>query len=257
MRRSLPLAAVLTAITLTLTLGACSERPVAGPRQSSTPVIAAPEATFVYSSIHDVITEWDPATANSNEIIALQNIYDTLTVYNPVTKRAAPRLATFWKASSDARTWTFELRSGVRFHTGRALDAAAVKASIDRNRRQKGGAVYIWDAVDDIKVAGPLTVIFTLKYPAPLDLIASSGYGAYIYDTAAAGNGDLKAWFGAGRDAGTGPYTVGSWNKGAETELRLNRSSDLLGRLGRIALPKRGVPCHSGSEGRVAAASAG
>ncbi len=222
MGRSPRLTALAAALSLALSavLGACSGDPGI-PRPSSPPIVV-PEATFVQAVPRGVISDWDPATAHSGEIIAMQNIYDTLTVYNPVTKRAGPRLATGWTASSDARTWTFTLREGVRFHTGRPLDAAAVKAAIDRTRRIKRGAAYIWAAVDEIRVTDPTTVVFMLRYPAPLDLIASSGYGAYIYDTTAAGSGDLRAWFAAGRDAGTGPYTVETWRKGAERELRLH-----------------------------------
>ncbi|MEW9534262.1 ABC transporter substrate-binding protein [Microbispora sp. NPDC049125] len=179
------------------------------------------EATFVYVQNVDVVTDWDPGISYSNEIIAMQNIYDSLTVYNPVTRRAGPRLAERWTTSPDGKTWTFTLRPGVVFHTGRPVDAAAVKASIERTRRMGEGAAYIWDAVQRIDVKDPLTVEFRLKYPAPLDLVASADYAAYVYDTRAAGAGDLKKWFQQGRDAGSGPYTVASWQKGREKEVVL------------------------------------
>jgi peptide/nickel transport system substrate-binding protein len=177
------------------------------------------ESAFVYVKNLDVISDWDPAKSYSNEIIAMQNIYETLTIWNPVTRKAGPRLATSWRSSSNGRTWTFTLRPGVTFHTGRPVDAAAVKASIDRTINGKAGASYIWDAVSGIRADGPRTVTFTLKYPVPLDLVASSGYAAYVYDTKAAP--DLGKWFEAGRDAGSGPYTVASWHKGKEQELTL------------------------------------
>src|SRR5690606_17095202 len=169
----------------------------------------------------ELVTDWDPATSYSNEISAMQNIYESLTFYNPVTKRATPRLAESWTRSADGKVWTFKLRSGVYFHTGRQLDATAVKESIERTRRLAAGAAYIWDVVDTITVKDELTVEFRLKYAAPLDLIASADYAAYIYDTRAAGSKDLKEWFNEGRDAGTGPYTVDTWRKGKENELVL------------------------------------
>ncbi|MFE3452835.1 ABC transporter substrate-binding protein [Nonomuraea sp. NPDC059194] len=204
----------LIAAALALLLAGCST-PQA--RQERRPL--AKESTFVYVASLDVVTDWDPATSYSNEIIAMQNIYESLTTYNPVTKKAGPRLATSWRTSSDGRTWTFTLRSGVTFHTGRPMDAAAVKASIERTMRSKSGPSYIWDAVEAIRADDPLTVTFRLKYAVPLDLVASSGYAAYIYDTAAAP--DLKKWFESGRDAGTGPYTVAGWRKGKSDELTL------------------------------------
>lgn len=187
------------------------------------------DSTFVYLHNFDIVTDWDPASSHSSEIIALQNIYDSLTVYNPRTRRASPRLAESWQASPDGKTWTFTLRSGAVFHTGRPVDADAVKASIERTKNMAQGAAYIWDPVEKITVIDPLTVEFTLKYPAPLDLIASAGYAAYIYDTKAAGAGDLKEWFQEGRDAGSGPYTVANWQKGTERELVLRAFDDYWG----------------------------
>ncbi len=76
-----------------------------------------------------------------------------------------------------------------------------------------------------ISAPNPTTLVFSLKYAAPLDLIASSAYGAFIYDTKAT-SGDLAKWFEAGHAAGTGPYVVDSWKKGQEIELRLSANTD-------------------------------
>jgi peptide/nickel transport system substrate-binding protein len=185
--------------------------------------------TFVYSYSLDVVTDWDPATSYSNEIIAMENIYESLTKYDPQTKKVSPRLATSWHAADAGKTWTFTLRTGVKFHSGRTLDAAAAKDAIDRTIKLKGGPAYIWDSVSSIQAPAADTLVFHLKYAAPLDLIASSDYAAYIYDTKAAGTTDLKTWLSKGHDAGSGPYTVGSWNKGQETEVRLTAFKDYWG----------------------------
>lgn len=47
----------------------------------------------------------------------------------------APSLATEWEASADAKTWTFTLRPGVEFHSGKTLSADDVIASINYHRR--------------------------------------------------------------------------------------------------------------------------
>lgn len=47
-------------------------------------------APFVYSAGVDVVTDWDPATSYSNEIIAMQNIYESLTRYDSRTGRVTP-----------------------------------------------------------------------------------------------------------------------------------------------------------------------
>ncbi len=185
---------------------------------------AAPkQPPFTYGTYTNVITEWDPGTANAGEIIALNNIYETLTRYDPSTGRATPLLAESIHSSKGGRRWTFQLRKNVIFHTGRPVTAAAAKAAIERTIRLGKGTSYIWAPVKQITAEGPTTLRFDLKYAAPLDLIASAGYSAFIYDTKAAANSKaLHDWFEAGHDAGSGPYTVDRWSQGDEIELRLS-----------------------------------
>jgi peptide/nickel transport system substrate-binding protein len=178
-------------------------------------------ATFTYGAFTPVMVGWDPSTDYSNEIIAMNNMYETLTRYNSQTGQVQPLLATSWKKSSNAKTWTFTIRHGVTFHDGKTMTAADVKASIDRTIKLNQGAAYIWGAVKSIDAPNASTVVFHLKYPAPIDLISSAGYAAFIYDTKASGSTPIGKWFTQGHDAGTGPYTVAQWSKGQEIELRL------------------------------------
>ncbi|GLW08203.1 peptide ABC transporter substrate-binding protein [Microtetraspora sp. NBRC 13810] len=221
-QKRLLVAGAAAVVALTAACGGGQVRGAGGAEGAgSSPAAAGSDATFVYVPNLDVVTDWDPATSYSNEITAMQNIYESLTKYDPQSQKPVPRLATSWTSSKDGRTWTFKLREGAKFHTGRAVDAQAAKESIERTIKEAGGPAYIWDSVASIEATDPHTLTFDLKYAAPLDLIASSDYGAYVYDTRAAGSGDLKDWFGQGKDAGSGPYTVASWQKGKETELTL------------------------------------
>ncbi|MBB5076533.1 ABC transporter substrate-binding protein [Nonomuraea endophytica] len=172
------------------------------------------DATFVYSPNLGVVTDWDPATSYSNEIVAMSNIYEGLTRYNAETKKPEPRLATEWSSAKDGKEWTFKLRQGVKFHTGKPLDAEAAKKAIERTIKMNGGPAYIWSAVDTIEAVDPATLKFTLKYATPLDLVSSAGYAAYIYDVDGVDKDGKK-------DGGTGPYTIDQWQKGKETELTL------------------------------------
>jgi peptide/nickel transport system substrate-binding protein len=192
-------------------------------------VAASAPQTFAYATPTQVMVGWDPATAYSNEIIAMSDMYETLTHYNPVTKHADPELATRFVSNKAGTVWTFTLRHGVTFHTGRPLTAQAAKAAIDRTRKLKQGAAYVWDSVKSISAPRSDTLVFHLKFPAPLDLIASSDYAAYIYDTKAAPASKLASWFAQGHDAGTAPYTVDYWHKGQEVELRLKAYSNYWG----------------------------
>src|SRR5438105_10180362 len=135
---------------------------------------------FGYVTVSQVMVGWDPATSYSNEIIAMSNMYETLTRYDARTKKAMPLLAQSFHSSKAGTVWTFVLRKGVTFHTGRPLSAQAAKAAIDRTRTLHQGAAYIWDAVKEIDTPSPYTLVFHIKYPAPLDLNASADSAAYI-----------------------------------------------------------------------------
>ena len=59
------------------------------------------------------------------------------TVYEALVKlddegNFGPSLAESWSVTEDARTWTFHLRSGVKFHNGDILGAEDVVATLGR-----------------------------------------------------------------------------------------------------------------------------
>jgi peptide/nickel transport system substrate-binding protein len=183
----------------------------------------AASKVFTYDTYTQVMVDgWDPATEYSNGIIAMSNMYETLTRYNPVTHAVDPLLATSWTHSSNGLTWTFQLRHNVYFHTGRLMTAQAAAAAILRTKKLAGGASYIWGAVKSISTPSKYTMVFHLSQAAPLDLETSADYSAYIYDTQAAGpGGNLTKWLNTPHDAGTGPYTLQTWNNGQEFEVIL------------------------------------
>ncbi len=191
---------------------------------------AAPvDATFTYESQNTIVTDLDPRSSYSNEVIAMNNIYEQLTRYDSTTKTVGPLLATAWESSADGKTWTFTLREGATFHSGNPVTSADVKASVEATKELAAGAAYEWDSVESVEAPDPQTVVFTLKYAAPLDLISSSAYAAYVFDTKAWGSEDPVKWFNSGKDAGSGPYTIAEWNKGQENELRLEAYADYWG----------------------------
>ena len=167
------------------------------------------------------ITTWDPVKSFSTEALYLANIYEPLLRINPpsAADRFAPVLAESWSSSADGTAWTFKLRDGVTFHDGEALTADAVKQSIEA-AAEKGGASFIWAALDTVTAVDPLTVELKLTYAAPIDLVASSLYGAWIVSPKAlAAAAADEAYFESGVDAGTGPYTIESYTPDKEVLL--------------------------------------
>ena len=172
--------------------------------------VAQDRNVFVYA--HPVaFPNLDPSSGNSNENVVNGNVYETLTFYNaPGSDEVlSPKLAVSWEPSDDSLTWTFHLRDGVSFHDGAALDAAAVKKSLDRTIGMGEGSAWIFDPIESIEVVDDLTVQFNLSYAAPLDLILSAGYAAWIMSPNAADQD--SAWFNDGNGAGTGPYMISSY----------------------------------------------
>lgn len=179
---------------------------------------AANAKTLTYAMYGD-IKDWDPAVAFSLEVIMLANVYEPLIWYNPEAAdgQFTPALATDWTVSDDGLTWTFQLREGVTFQDGTPFDAEAAKVSLDRTRNMKQGAWYIWASVDSIDVISSHELQISTRTPQPIDLIASSQYGSYIYSPAAAEKG--TEWFDEGNAAGTGPYEVRQWTQNQQVIL--------------------------------------
>ncbi|MBI3761999.1 MAG: ABC transporter substrate-binding protein [Chloroflexi bacterium] len=193
--------------------------PTAAPTAVPTPEPTSfDDGALTYAMYADV-DDWDPSSSFSLGVVPLANIYETLLWYNGpgAAEQFTPGLATEWSVSSDGLTWTFKIRAGAKFHDGEPVNAAAVKYSIERTMGLGEGAAYIWGPVDSIEAPDDTTVAFHLKSPAPIDLIASSQYGAYIMSPKSAEQG--KEWFNQGNDAGSGPYRLKSWEAGQQITL--------------------------------------
>ncbi|MFM7345769.1 MAG: ABC transporter substrate-binding protein [Tagaea sp.] len=65
--------------------------------------------------------------------MVFSSLCDTLVDYNEKLE-FTPRLAQSWEWSNDGRALTLRIRPGATFHDGSPVDAAAVKASLDRAR---------------------------------------------------------------------------------------------------------------------------
>jgi peptide/nickel transport system substrate-binding protein len=202
-----------------------TEAPAATAAPAATSASAQPSVLTIASPT--TFPDIDPSTSFSNDSAVTSNLYETLTRYNPPGSKdvLSPELATSWESSADSKTWTFHLRQGVKFHDGAPFNSAAVKFSIERTVKLNGGASFIWSAVKTIDTPDDNTVVFNLSDAQPLDLIASAGYAAWMISPAAQDK-DGK-WFNAGHDAGTGPYTIESYDVGQR--IVLTRFNDYWG----------------------------
>jgi peptide/nickel transport system substrate-binding protein len=159
-------------------------------------------------------------TVFDNESIwVFQQIFQTLYTVTPNGKGVQPLLATSYTVSADKKTYTFTLRSGVKFSTGQPMTSADVKFSIDQASAAAKGWGYINTAIKSVEAPTPSTVVVNLKYPwAPL-----------LADLSLFSNGIVPANYGGKTETqfynapvGTGPFKWDFWHKGSALKLVRN-----------------------------------
>lgn len=77
----------------------------------------------------------------------------------------APALARSWERSPDARTWTFHLRSDVRWHDGVPTTAHDVKFTLELQARPEVLFDDAWHDVDSIGVPDDTTLVLHYRRP--------------------------------------------------------------------------------------------
>jgi peptide/nickel transport system substrate-binding protein len=175
------------------------------------------------------ITSLDPWTASDPATLTvLRQVYETLVDLEPGGFRIVPRLAERWTVSADGRVWIFQLREGVHFHDGTALDAAAVAFNFERARAF--ARFDLGTLVTSVVTPDPATVMFTLRTPfAPfLATLATPSFS--IVSPTCLRQGPGWATPSTRCAAGTGPFRVepGAWLPG--DRITLSRSASYWGK---------------------------
>jgi len=214
----------------------------------ATPVVAAQQGEASDPTTLIVLTPLDTQTLDPAVNYDFSGGFFLLNAYEGLVKaegsneaKIVPALAESWEISPDGLTYTFKLRSGVKFHDGTPLNAEAVKYSFERLLALKMGAVANFTSIDKIEAVDDSTVKFILKAPFSTFLLAlTSMWGPVIVSpTAVKANekdGDMgQAWL-AENDAGTGPYKVEKWDR--NQQLTLVRNPDYWGGWGDKYLEK-------------------
>lgn len=161
----------------------------------------------------------DPqATAATLAFQVTKSLYDTLVEVDD-RGELKPSLAESWRISPDGRTWTFRLRSGIRFHHGKLLEAADVKATLERilNPSTRSPRRSSFEVVRRIEVLDPLVVRISLaERHAPFFATLAEGWSAILPADLIARRHDF-----ATKPVGTGPFVLADWQR--DSFLRLQR----------------------------------
>ncbi|MDO9407430.1 ABC transporter substrate-binding protein [Patulibacter sp.] len=137
--------------------------------------------------------------------------------------RIVPWIATKWKVSKDQLTWTFDLKPGVKFSDGDALDAEAVKANFDYwlDPKTINGTVaaYIGEYYDSSRAVDATTFQLKLKKPySPLLSALSQGYFGLHSPSSLKQPADVQCV----KPVGSGPFVIEKWNRGQNVEFVRN-----------------------------------
>lgn len=159
----------------------------------------------------------DPAVGSDySSSSTLVNLYDSL-VYPTLEGGAKPHVAESWDPSPDGLTWTFYLRSGVKFHDGTELTAEDVAFSMDRLTTIGEGYGYLFlgrvastEVVDKYTVRfhmaetfGPFLTNLVRLYILNKDLVMAN-----LEDGPYGDFGDYGKKYLLTHDAGSGAYTI-------------------------------------------------
>jgi peptide/nickel transport system substrate-binding protein len=136
----------------------------------------------------------------------LYPLYETLFTVNE-TGTPIPMLASSVSIANDGLTYDFRLREGVKFHNGKTMTSADVKASLERYAKYSPDKIS-FAPVTAIETPDPLRVIIRLKEMSPsfLDRLASPTSPTSIIPAEQASRELNKT-----DNIGTGPFRLGEW----------------------------------------------
>jgi peptide/nickel transport system substrate-binding protein len=146
----------------------------------------------------------DPAQQPSSQnSINVNAAYDRLTTETDNWK-VLPQLATSWKSNAKGTVWTFQLRKGVKFWTGKPFTSADVvytfRRVLDPKTGSEGASQMSFLKPSGIKAAGPYAVTFTTSKPvAELPLLITNKNTFIVQNRSSTNTLRTKA-------AGTGPF---------------------------------------------------
>ena len=160
--------------------------------------------------------------------------YDSLVTFEGEDLQTPkPSLATSWTSSADGKTYTFALRTNVKFASDNPMTSGDVKWSFDRIINLKGNPTFFLDGVEEVLAPNPQTIVLRMKAPQPsiIPILSSPSLGILDSKLVAEHGGDAgpdaktkdqaEAYLN-GHSAGTGAFTIEGYTPNQEVVLVRN-----------------------------------
>jgi len=193
---------------LAILLAACSGTTSGGPSGSAATGAKAVYGGSVTFAMNSDISNMDPMLSGLFvDRHLMYAMYDSLVRVTPKGD-IIPWLATKWTVSADGKSYTFNLRTDVKYHDGTQFDAASAKWNLDRYRLTKESLrLGELAPIDTVTIVDPYTLKVDLKTPsAPFLSVLVDRSGMMLSQkTVEAGGADFtrKAF-----NAGSGPFIL-------------------------------------------------
>ena len=177
------------------------------------------------------VNSLDPSRAYCDTCqIFMTAVYETLIGLDKDNTTLVPRLATAWTGNADQTEFTFTLDPKAKFADGSQVTSADVKFSWERLAGLQGSSSYLVSTIKTIDTPDPETVKVTLSQSNSAFLAqVNASYLGIINSKVAEAQGatadpttdKAEPWF-LGNSAGSGPFTLESYQAGAELRLKRN-----------------------------------
>ena len=140
-----------------------------------------------------------------------------------------PALASDWSVSEDGLQYTFQIRDGVTFHDGTALDAAAVQTNFDRlmdqesavfDERASGNMSFLTRWIESTEAVGAMTFVIRMEEPfSGLPRLLSDRRMSIVSPAALEAHKGDELGF---NPVGTGPFKLDGFEQGQTISLDRN-----------------------------------
>lgn len=181
-------------------------------------------------------------TTDTSSATVVFRIFEGLVDQDPVTLDIVPALAERWEISPDGRVYTFHLKRGVAFHSGRAMTSADFRWSFERCLAPENLSERSWVLAPitgaDAMLAGRARTLSGLETPDDFTVVLRldrpfAPFLSYLAMEAARAVGRESIVDGGFSPVGTGPFRFVEWNH--DIRVRLDAFPAYHG-------PKPGIP---------------